>query len=1539
MSEAVLIRTDTDRERQVQFVRNSFLEFKASANISNLNTAIYLFQQAAHKSPEGLSQLVRALITHLIYTGDLRSVLAAAGVVSQICQLRPRRSFDIKDILAAMESDFLEVDDDPRDVLDCASAILRDFYGSIDPEALERVINLHHALASLSWDSLHDLSEVLLLRFHINGSAEDLDECIYIARKLYQLLPTRYSCLCAALLTCSDGIFNPSRSLEAIQLCFTRADVDTRAIEFAQAGTELLIDAVQSGNSTHVDSAIEQFQGAECLLSWGHSARPHVLDQLVAALGTRFQQSGTEDDMKEAVRLLRQSLAIQCADPSNYPLRDTSLSGLGSALQSRFEKHGDLRDIQEAVELHRESLQLKPPLHPDRGSSLLRLASATQARFGATGDPQDIDDAVRFHREALTLLPESDPERSACLRNLGVAVRMRFEHTGHHQDIDDAVMRGNLKDIDEATELNRAVLRLRPAPNPYRENSLSNLANVVSIRFHHRSDRHDIDEVIALNIEALALRPDGYPERAKSLNNLANSLNIRYKHIGDPQDLDRAIELDRKALACRATEHPDRPTALSNLSNTVSARFRQREEIWDLDEAVQLQREALSLLPASNVNYGMVLGNLAATLLTSFNHKGDLRDIDEAIQMNRTALKIMSHPHPAHGDALSHLGTALGARFRQSGISRDIDESVQLQRQALAILPPSHHSYSRVLGNLSHTLLVQDIPRQNFPNMEAVEEALRLQREALKFVPPPDSTRGDVLCNLARVLVLSHEKSLNEDYLSEAFSSLPCCVQLGAQTASRYQHSSAIVAYQGAIGLLPQVAALHLDLESRRQSISTMECVNLVSSAATCAIGMKEYAVAVEFLETSRSVFWSQALNLRVPLDRLRSVKPSGSLLAARVAELSKELQGAAFRDTTRDLLNDTHQKIISMEAEGARCRRLNKEWEDTIQSVRNLAGFQDFMRPKDIVALRQAAVHDFSFRAFVTTLPRGQQDLETRLYVTARLFGRREGHDNRNPNDIFRTLLRDLWLCIVKPVFVALGLNKSPIPRRLWWCPTGLFAFLPIHAAGLYGELGADCISDYIISSYTPTLTALLDAPYRTTTPFKMTAVIQPQSEFSPLPATREELDNIRKQVPTQWLTALGDTTDATVDQALSHLLQSSIVHFACHGRQDPANPLNSGLVLSDGRLKVSEIMRRRGGAEEIDLGKTISFAFLSACETAKGDDNVPDEAMHLAATLLFAGFRGLVATMWQMADNDEPKIADSFYEYLFRNCDVNSEPLILPDLTEAAYALHLAVIKLRDEPDIPFTRWVPFLGAYPACCLRVLHTCPASVSTLLILLALPHRQIGIYGVQTLAAFSVPLICADGPFHSLDAPVFTLNPDALRRTWRVHLKPVCASLSSINIRNATADIFTPLTDEVKSLLSAAASEVSALAGRPMSMILSSKGCECSSISSESHGVLSVPDIAQLLTLVLSGASVTETHAVFAACKWSLGDVLTAVESTPAADTISPLLCDATTGLATLLSTASPIVDGLLGAVTPLVSALTTDAVRPDQDTPLIKSE
>ncbi|KAJ6555161.1 hypothetical protein DFH09DRAFT_1318350 [Mycena vulgaris] len=127
-------------------------------------------------------------------------------------------------------------------------------------------------------------------------------------------------------------------------------------------------------------------------------------------------------------------------------------------------------------------------------------------------------------------------------------------------------------------------------------------------------------------------------------------------------------------------------------------------------------------------------------------------------------------------------------------------------------------------------------------------------------------------------------------------------------------------------------------------------------------------------------------------------------------------------------------------------------------------------------------------------------------------------------------------------------------------------------------------------------------------------------------------------------------------------------------------------------------------------------------------------------------------------------------------------------------------------------------------------------------------------------------------------------------------LTPVTTLLSSIDISNATAEVVTPLTDEIQSIISAAVTEVNALAGSPVSTILAT-----------ADGVLSVVETGQLLAPVLSIVSA------------AVGEVLTVVDSTPAGAIIQPLLNDVTGVLGTLLSTAAPLVNGLLDVVVPLV--------------------
>jgi CHAT domain-containing protein len=251
-----------------------------------------------------------------------------------------------------------------------------------------------------------------------------------------------------------------------------------------------------------------------------------------------------------------------------------------------------------------------------------------------------------------------------------------------------------------------------------------------------------------------------------------------------------------------------------------------------------------------------------------------------------------------------------------------------------------------------------------------------------------------------------------------------------------------------------------------------------------------------------------------------------------------------------------------------------------------------------------------------------------------------------------------------------------------MWWCLTGPLAFLPIHAAGLYGpnaENGSK-LSDFVVSSYIPTLTALCNgsSPRALQKP-KLLTVALPTKSNPVLPGTQIELDKIHGQIGTFPILQLFESK-ATVNNVLEGMKECSWVHFACHGVQDISNPTKSALLLAGGsELSLSKIIKLSLPHAEL--------AFLSACQTATGVENLAEEAVYLAAGMLLAGYRGVIATMWSIQDADGPIVANDVYCHLFKHSQ--------PDVTQAAYALHIAVQKLCKESKgtKSFFSWVPFI------------------------------------------------------------------------------------------------------------------------------------------------------------------------------------------------------------------------------------------------------
>src|ERR1700677_135992 len=111
------------------------------------------------------------------------------------------------------------------------------------------------------------------------------------------------------------------------------------------------------------------------------------------------------------------------------------------------------------------------------------------------------------------------------------------------------------------------------------------------------------------------------------------------------------------------------------------------------------------------------------------------------------------------------------------------------------------------------------------------------------------------------------------------------------------------------------------------------------------------------------------------------------------------------------------------------------------------------------------------------------------------------------------------MWDAIAGPVLTGLGYTDSPAEGRpwprVWWCPVGVLARLPLHAAGhhigsLTGRGRPRAVMDLAVSSYATTLRGLSYAraqrPQPSADPLIVAAPAVPG--VPPLPGTRREVE-----------------------------------------------------------------------------------------------------------------------------------------------------------------------------------------------------------------------------------------------------------------------------------------------------------------------------------------------------------------------------------------------------------------------------------------------
>jgi CHAT domain-containing protein/uncharacterized protein HemY len=176
---------------------------------------------------------------------------------------------------------------------------------------------------------------------------------------------------------------------------------------------------------------------------------------------------------------------------------------------------------------------------------------------------------------------------------------------------------------------------------------------------------------------------------------------------------------------------------------------------------------------------------------------------------------------------------------------------------------------------------------------------------------------------------------------------------------------------------------------------------------------------------------------------------------------------------------------------------------------------------------------------------------------------------------------------------------------------------------------------------------------------------------QLEPLPGAEEEAIKIADLLKTQAITGNKATETAMVNK----MKQAKIIHFATHGLLDDFKGLGipGAIALApsakdDGFLTSSEI---------IDLKLKAEMVVLSACNTG-GGNITGDGVVGLSRSLITAGVKSVIVSLWSVPDNSTALLMTEFYRHLQHNPD-------------KAAALRQAMLTTRQKYNNPID-WAAF-------------------------------------------------------------------------------------------------------------------------------------------------------------------------------------------------------------------------------------------------------
>ena len=810
---------------------------------------------------------------------------------------------------------------------------------------------------------------------------------------------------------------------------------------------------------------------------------------------------------------------------------------------------------------------------------------------------------------------------------------------------------------------------------------------------------------IEVGLARLDLCPLGHANHSGILNDLGCSLLFHYNQEGNISDLNRAIEIFQTRLDLCPLGHPEHAQALGWLASSLWRYYYIQRNKSDLDRIIEMQQRILDLCPSGHPQHASALGGLATYLSERYCVQGDEKDLNRAIEMEEKRLDLCPRSHPYHAQALGNLAVSLEIRYHKQGNLTDLNRAIDLEEKKLEFRPPGHRSHGLALWNLAMSLKNRFMVVKN--NSDLVR-AIKLFKEALATYQVQHRHFALITGRLAAAILLPYKSSQEchppdqslppPDEAFQTYRLLKKCgpavsldlweaTQSWVKDAEKYCHPSVLEAYQTSLNTLDHFTSFNSSLDSRHETMRA-RVADLANDAFSCATRLGNFHMAVKLLEQGRGILWNQLARFDISITALESWGNRGRELGNKFTQLSADLR---------------------QHAEGSGGKGMNpywrvqKEWQFVVDKIRHLDGFSRFLLPPRFEDLQQAAEYgpviivnasEYACDALIVlrTGPPVHVPLPCSLGDVIQLCSdlselTRDPHAyGGNRESWVKQMLRDLWSSVVRPIVTVLQNDiRLPMGSRIWWCPTSKFTILPFHAAGPHRKVEKN-LMDIYISSYAPSLSALIRARERirsqvaarkasgTANAISFAAVGQGQPsaniKLRELPEVNREIQKIRNETnmppDVKFETVTGSA--ATIEGAVQAFRAHRWVHLACHGAQHAKKPFESWFAMADGKLTLMRIIHERYTNSE--------FAFLSACHTAVGDKSTPDEVLHLAAGMQFAGFNGVIGTLWRVDDAVAHQVVIRFYKEMFNRAVI--------DFEHAAAALNAAVVESAKDVSL---------------------------------------------------------------------------------------------------------------------------------------------------------------------------------------------------------------------------------------------------------------